>query len=71
MRGSGVLVEPPVREPEFVGNRSGLIENDTMRLEYRIDVAGRPARVVRQRHRRSAERPLARAPTRRPEPPGY
>jgi hypothetical protein len=44
-----------VRQPEFVGNRPRLIDHDAMRLKHGIDVTGRPARVVGQRHCRTAE----------------
>lgn len=36
-----------------------LVQHDAVRLEHRIDIAGRPAGVVRQRHRRAAPRRAA------------
>ncbi len=52
---AGLLVEPPLRQAEFPGDRSGLIQDYTMRLKDSIDIASRPTGVVSQRHRRATE----------------
>jgi len=47
---AGLLVQPPPRPPQLVSHRPGFFHHDAVRLEDRVDVAGRPPRVVRQSH---------------------
>ena len=52
---AGLLVQPPGRQAEFCRYGAGLFQDCTMRLEDRVDVAGRSAGVIGKSHRRTAE----------------
>ncbi|MEW2383028.1 phosphotransferase [Micromonospora sp. NPDC047707] len=53
--GTRRLVEPPLRQAELVGDCSGLVEHDPVRLEHGIDVTSRPPCVVGQGPRSPTE----------------
>ena len=53
--GAGLLVEPPMRQAKLGGNCPGLLNDDTVLLKHRVDVASRSAGIVCQCHRRAAE----------------
>jgi hypothetical protein len=50
-----LLVEPPAGQAQLVGHCPGLVQDDAMGLEHRVNIARRPARIVGQRHRRPAD----------------
>jgi len=52
---TGLLVQPPVRQAEFARDLPSLLQHHPMWLEDGVDVAGRSAGVIRQRHSRPAE----------------
>jgi hypothetical protein len=51
----GLLVQPPVRQPEIVSNAAGLIGDDSVRHESRVNVTSDAGRVIRPRHGSAAD----------------
>jgi len=72
---AGLLVQPPSRQSEFIGNNLRFLYDHAVWFEYRIDVPGRPPCVISQGHGSAAEnvhvsdqaapsRPVAESPER-------
>src|SRR5436190_8475068 len=51
---AGLLIKPPVGKPEVIGNLAGLLQDDAVWLEHRIDITGHASSVVSQGHRGTA-----------------
>jgi len=51
---AGLLIQPPGRQPEIVGDPSGLLQDDSVGQEPGIDIAGDAGGVVGQGHGRTA-----------------
>lgn len=52
---AGLLVEPPWRQAQVLGDVPGLVQNDAVRHEQRVHVPGHARGVVGQRHRGPAD----------------
>lgn len=46
--GTGLLIEPPARQAQFVCHDLGFFKDDAVRLEQGINVAGSATRVIGQ-----------------------
>lgn len=51
---AGLLVQPPGRQPQVVSDSPGLFQDDSVRQEPGIDIAGDAGGVVGQGHDRAA-----------------
>ena len=51
---AGLLIKPPVGKPEVIGNLACLLQEDSVRLEHRIDITSHARSVVGHGHRGTA-----------------